>query len=236
MKKEELTLRELIDRAKGDRNISQFAEDCGVSPATMYKIAQGNIRKKISESTLDSIIDNAAPQSDVTKLDFVTAEGLVLEYKKRSSLSQRPTKMREYEEKLSYLIPGLLVSEGYGIRPTVQPTMFGDITYAVTIDDDEELWTYDFLLVNSERFGLAPFWEHFYAKVGKFICHRPSGKPCRLFLVAIIEGDEETATIDLSTIQIEIGQMHPSDYINILAVDSNMHFLGQAVPKKEEIK
>jgi len=65
---EKETMRQVLTRAKGSRSFDQYAKDCGISRATIYRIARGDIKRQLSEETVDALVKNA--QNDVTKEDI----------------------------------------------------------------------------------------------------------------------------------------------------------------------
>lgn len=63
----ETKIKELILRARGPhRNMQEFAKEIGMSPAKLYRIAQGGFRKPISDKDLSAIAEHADADSDVT--------------------------------------------------------------------------------------------------------------------------------------------------------------------------
>ena len=85
-----MTLRELIYAARGDqRTMKQFAIDLGMSPAKLYKIAGGDIRKLPSDTDFHLIADKAVSESGVTYELLKDACEDVLREKSRSDKSLR---------------------------------------------------------------------------------------------------------------------------------------------------
>ena len=79
-------LKELIRAARGeDRSMAEFAKAIGISTASLYRIADGKIKRAVSDEILHAIADNAAEGSDVdyAKLkytsDFVVDDNSRLE-------------------------------------------------------------------------------------------------------------------------------------------------------------
>jgi len=247
MKNEEMNLLELINRAKGDRNMSQFAEDCGISPATMYKIAQGNFRKRISESTVDAIVANADPDSGVTKNDIITAEGFILDHMDPFAASrraqQRMHKIREYEKKFSYLVPGYLMAKGYEVRPYVAESSVqerpGDFSFWVRCDDNEEIWSFDVIYAPHDRMHRGIFLERFYSRIGRYACNMPPDeRPCRLFVVAIDDGDADPVDNEWDVLRVTLEKMRPCIDLCVLLVDTDLNFIREIFPagnKKKSI-
>ena len=62
-----MDIKELIYNARGSqRNMKQFARELGFSPAKLYRIADGDMRKPVSDDDLRTIVAHAAEDSTVT--------------------------------------------------------------------------------------------------------------------------------------------------------------------------
>jgi len=83
------TLKTLIYLAKGKkRTMSQYAADSKISPAALYRLANENFSRPLSEERLQALADNAAPESGVT-------------YEMLYEAMQRITARKRPEEKMS---------------------------------------------------------------------------------------------------------------------------------------
>lgn len=69
-------LAELAKRAQGDRTLTQFAADCGVSPSTLSRLMNAEGTKPNSDDLINALIENTDPKSGVTKEMFLEAHGL----------------------------------------------------------------------------------------------------------------------------------------------------------------
>lgn len=57
----------LIYSARGpERNMNEFAKELGMSPAKLYRIAEGNIKKPISDEDIQKIVDHACEGSEIS--------------------------------------------------------------------------------------------------------------------------------------------------------------------------
>ncbi|MCR4612294.1 MAG: AraC family transcriptional regulator [Lachnospiraceae bacterium] len=66
----------LINRAKGSKKtMGEFANECGISPATFTRIVKQYYKKPLSFEMMDDIAKNALPESEVTIRDFLKAMG-----------------------------------------------------------------------------------------------------------------------------------------------------------------
>lgn len=65
----------LLNRAKGDRTMKEFAGLCGVNPSTLTRIMQQTNRGSSTLELITAIADNAAPESGVTFDALLTANG-----------------------------------------------------------------------------------------------------------------------------------------------------------------
>lgn len=62
-----IRLGEYVTRAKGiNRTMAQFAEECGVGASTLSRIANGKIRKPLSEDVIRAIYEHRDPKSGVS--------------------------------------------------------------------------------------------------------------------------------------------------------------------------
>lgn len=60
-------IKKLIYDARGPhRNMQQFAADIGMSPAKLYRIAEGGFRKPVSDDDLEAIAEHADKESGIT--------------------------------------------------------------------------------------------------------------------------------------------------------------------------
>lgn len=63
----ETKIKELIYKARGSsRNMKEFAMELGMSPAKLYRIAEGGLRKPVSDDDLEAIAEHAVEGSGVT--------------------------------------------------------------------------------------------------------------------------------------------------------------------------
>lgn len=65
----------LLNRAKGDRTLKEFAGLCNVNPSTLTRIMQQTNRGSSTLELIEAIADNAAPESGVTLDALLTANG-----------------------------------------------------------------------------------------------------------------------------------------------------------------
>lgn len=65
----------LLNRAKGDRNMKEFAGLCGVNPSTLTRIMQQTNRGSSTLELIEAIAANAAPESGVTFDALLNANG-----------------------------------------------------------------------------------------------------------------------------------------------------------------
>ena len=100
-----MTLKELIYAARGDhRNMKEFAVELGMSPAKLYKIADGDIRKAPPDADLQIIANKAVPGSGVTYELLKEACDNVLREKARSKaiLSSRAAELVSFASQMVY--------------------------------------------------------------------------------------------------------------------------------------
>lgn len=71
-------LSELIIKAKGDRSLSAFARECGVSPSTLSRLVNKKNNQPCSDDLIDAIAKNVAPGSGVTLEELLEAYGLAM--------------------------------------------------------------------------------------------------------------------------------------------------------------
>lgn len=69
-------LSELIIKAKGNRSLSAFARECGVSPSTLSRLVNKKNNQPCSDDLIDAIAKKAAPGSGVTLEELLKAYGL----------------------------------------------------------------------------------------------------------------------------------------------------------------
>ena len=71
-------LSELIIKAKGNRSLSAFARECGVSPSTLSRLVNKKNNQPCSDDLIDAIAKKAAPGSGVTLEELLEAYGLAM--------------------------------------------------------------------------------------------------------------------------------------------------------------
>lgn len=68
----------LINQAKGpNRTMGKFAEDCGLSPATMSRAVNKSSTKPLTEDVMRAIVENADPEGKVELESLAFANGMV---------------------------------------------------------------------------------------------------------------------------------------------------------------
>ena len=71
-------LSELTNKAKGNRTVTEYAEQCGVNASTMSRIINGKVSTPISDELIVAIAANADPDSGVSFEALLKAHGLKL--------------------------------------------------------------------------------------------------------------------------------------------------------------
>lgn len=98
----------ILKRAKGpDRSMGEFAQACGLSPATFTRIVKGYYKKRLSEEILRKIVTNADSKSGITLSDLVYANG----YRREGFSTGSPVSDSESVRNEDGLIPYELNSE-----------------------------------------------------------------------------------------------------------------------------
>lgn len=106
------SLADMITRAKGPyRSMRQFAEDVGVSPATMSRIMNQKTAGPLNNETIAKIAANADKQSGVTLEMLLAANG---EVKKGTVTSEKL-----FEEATRQILLDELVKRGYTVASAV---------------------------------------------------------------------------------------------------------------------
>jgi len=67
----------LTKKAMGNRTIISFAEDCGLSKTTISRILNKQLKTSLVDEIVDSIVKNSSPNSGVSLLEFLDANGMV---------------------------------------------------------------------------------------------------------------------------------------------------------------
>lgn len=67
----------LTKKAMGNRTILSFAEDCGLSKTTISRILNKQLKTSLVDEIVDLIVKNSSPNSGVTLLEFLEANGMV---------------------------------------------------------------------------------------------------------------------------------------------------------------
>lgn len=75
--------------------MKQFAQECGVSPSTMSRIANQKIRSTSSDQLIKTIAEHADPESGVTIDVLMAAHGMVLVRDERTALKISPSKIEK---------------------------------------------------------------------------------------------------------------------------------------------
>ena len=69
---------EYVVKAKGaNRTMAQFAEECGIGASTLSRIANGKIRKPLTEEVIRSIYEHRDEESNITLNAFMRLNGFM---------------------------------------------------------------------------------------------------------------------------------------------------------------
>lgn len=159
---------ELLKRAKGEKNLKQYAALCNVSPPMMSMIASAKTRSPLSDQLIKAIADNADPNSGVTEELLLEANGMSRKDVGDSfSVGIASQKIEEstpvkfgmhFEELARELISARLLSKGYTLTQNTKPTKLDggfsmlcpDFEYEIKVPDSGEVrrWCFDTILTN----------------------------------------------------------------------------------------
>ena len=70
-------LAQYLEKAKGERTMKQFAEECGVNPSTFSRIINKKFEGASSESMMRAIFDHAVPNCGFTFDELMDANGMI---------------------------------------------------------------------------------------------------------------------------------------------------------------
>jgi len=166
-----MSLRSLIYSAKGEhRNMKQFAEEIGMSPAKLYRIADGDLRRPISDDDLKKIVDCAVDGSDVRFEDLKDAVNNLI------ASRNAPNFMRERRQQIermarqaiseSLLLKNIMIRnvESSDVRPYDFAIDIGNMQDSARLFFDVK--TDSFLLRRNDRI---------YTSLGLFACSEYEG-------------------------------------------------------------
>jgi len=140
----------LLSAAKGERTISQFASQCGVSASTFSRILNKENKSASSPELLIAIANNAAPDSNVSLTKLARANGYhFLDRADSPEFYYRDNvKDRMIGEALHFAlehrgIPVREVKHNYSYRVRNGLTKYHSITLKAQVHSREQLWAVD---------------------------------------------------------------------------------------------
>lgn len=126
---------ELLDAARGSRTMKEFAETCRVNPSTFTRIMQRANKGASSQTLMEAIARNAAPESGVTLEAILEANG----YTPFSNGSKSITFTLEYNETaVRDVIFKELVARDAEVR---LGNIRYDVSKSLTVKPDILIWT-----------------------------------------------------------------------------------------------
>ena len=143
---------ELLERAKGERTMKEFAEECGVNPSTFSRIYNKVNKGASSIKLIKSIADHAAPDSKVTFDMLMEANGYLPQGYK---VEGRRLQMQNELYAANVLFEGfrkLGISEVYkdlgvykiGKSMSIRPDL---VINNIMVDDNKGQWLIDMMSV-----------------------------------------------------------------------------------------
>ena len=140
------TIKDLIIRARGSRNMNQFAEACGISRASLYRIAAGNINQPVPKNTLQSILSNADPDASLTIEELEAAIDETLKLRSGSATQKQKTlsKMHKLEIIMRRAVEDYLLDTGLFVRKVdIESLNRNDFELAVAAGATEEHYSFN---------------------------------------------------------------------------------------------
>ena len=161
----------LIDACRGSyRNMEEYARDCNLGVATVYRIARSQVKKKPSEEVLRALVDNADPSRGITYEDLLKAISDVLEHQDADPLDRsrkiRRDAQRAEESFAEAIVPYLEALPAEIPKTYKRHQSRWDFKTVVFYDGREETWLF------AVRYQAAdgPFLrDRFSAVVGRFV-------------------------------------------------------------------
>lgn len=104
----------LVEKAKGNRSVTEFASVCGVNPSTMSRLINGKNNTASSDELIVAIAMNADPNSGVTFQQLVNAHGMFIikeEYYQEEAMAER------YDEIFQRIIVEVELRKRSAIKP-----------------------------------------------------------------------------------------------------------------------
>lgn len=227
---------ELLDKARGNRTMKKFAEDCDVNPSTFSRIYNKANKGASSEELIRIIAENAAPESGVTLDDLMEANGYLPD---GSRMAARVLQEKTEQECVTILtqslkkIPGL---EFYrepaqfkiGKSMSIRPDAMAD---NVWLDEKYGVWLFDvFTPISVLANSPGKFDDrHFSFTVARRVQER-LGR----YLASFCMQDEETRIARISMVLCDeqiyslvldhFGKYKTDDSISFILLDiDNMH-------------
>jgi len=88
----------VLTAAKGkERGWAEYARDCGINPSTMSRIINGKLKNALSVKTLDKLYDHRVEGCDISRDDFLLANGWIDKDKQRDMVDQHMAERDELD-------------------------------------------------------------------------------------------------------------------------------------------
>ena len=153
---------ELTRRAMGNRTICGFAEECNLSKTTISRILNMQLKTPLVDEIIDAIVKNSIPNSGVTLVDFLEANGLTpktenkgyddVVVKKDMAVTARPEYAERFERAGIELIENYFVKYGFGFSQNSSHELRRILNFAFDVEYNTDAlsrfgitqWCFDF--------------------------------------------------------------------------------------------
>lgn len=172
------SLHDLLHQARGTNNLSDFARLCNCSPASMYNWAKGKIKRLPKPTTIELILANAAPESDITRDELMLAfedaiienGGLLINNNETVCYKPIPQYESELESDFGGIIVQKLLGKGLKIESTSRQIPFSfDLGYTVESDTERQTIFFEILPIKLLPSTVEAFEKRIYHLVGRWI-------------------------------------------------------------------
>lgn len=153
-------LKEVLDRARGELSMVEFAKKCGISANTLYRWMRGHQKTALRKDIINKICENAAPNSGVTGDQVYDASVKSIESENRE-IFERRIRVKEISDAMKQYALQTCVQRGYSVKE-IPDQQIKDTDYELKIND-RIIFYYDLIASPEGSFhkgSNVSWWHH----------------------------------------------------------------------------
>lgn len=149
----------LLDKAKGNRSINQYAKETDVSAAHISRFLRQLIDAAPNPETISKFADKA--YNDVSYRDMMSAAGHITVSENQieeDSFAQRLEKMQKLEQKVFQTVMSFLMNQEFewNMEKPKGTIEYPDLTINLEENEEYDNWFFEYIINNNQNSGMPP--------------------------------------------------------------------------------